>query len=168
MWYFSDWTCTVPSNTLKRSEVAASRFELATRLAYLLKWFQMTVSLKYSTLRKSYPLHSREGSVFTKVSGRGRMPGALQRLEWSSAFGLGRTAKPWFQTNHMERTKHTTFCSPAIVAEGCTGHLGCITPSERCMNWIISHRSQWVTWPSNRLTALWVVPFGQTFRAESL
>lgn len=76
-------------------------------------------------LRKSYALRSRGRGVPTNVRGWRWVAGTLHRVDCSLVINLVEMAKPWSRTSHGRCTQHTAVWSPASVAKGCAGHLGC-------------------------------------------
>lgn len=85
----------------------------------------------------------------TKVREQRRMSGTIRWVGWSWATTLEWTAKRWFKANPGRRTKHTTVCSSASVAERCTGNPKCLTPTEVHIDWAIIH------WSSVGYVVLW-------------
>lgn len=70
--------------------------------------------------------------------------------------------------SHNSKISGSTFSYSSRMTgrelEQCTGYQGYLVPSEDRMNWIISHRYQWVSRYSGRPNALHVGPFGQWLR----
>lgn len=117
------------------SETNVSGFELTTgRLSKCPK----INCLKWPLLRKSYTPSPGKG-VPTKVHGGSKISGSSS-VGWSLLVSLGEMDKPWYQSDHGQRTKLVTVRPWASWSKECGGHPEYLSPSKQP---VISH--QWVT-----------------------